>query len=188
MIWRFIPGFNDDYMMTKDGHVKHLLSGKVLEALPITIHGEMGVLMKNSDQFYRLILVDDLLCLTYPELFKKAEEVAVLCYHCHKPISQSLENGRWYHAKNRISCDNDVTHAKPGESWVLGQNQTEVELTAKQKAFLNELEEPEETANWVDEKIREGRDQIIIKNGRQMTFNGADVIQAVAAYIEGLIK
>ena len=119
MSWRFIPGFNDDYTMTKEGNVKHLLSGKVLESMSITIHGEMGVLMKNSDQFWKLIPVHDLLCLTYPELYQKATEVAVLCAHCSEPIGQSIENGRWYHAKGRISCKDRVTHAKPGETWEL---------------------------------------------------------------------
>lgn len=187
MIWRFIPGFNDDYMMTKDGRVKHLMKGEILEEIPVTVHGEMGYLMKNSDHFYRLIRTNDLLCLTYPEFYKKSEEYAVLCANCKDTIFQSIENGRWYHKKGVTACKDDITHAKPGESWILSQN-TDVDLNDKQKAFLDNLEDPEEMANWVDEKIREGRDQIIIKNGRQMTFNGADVIRAVATYLERLIK
>jgi hypothetical protein len=119
MIWRFIPGFNDDYMMTKDGQVKHLMKGQVLEAMPINNNGELGVLMKNSDQFWILVPVHDLLCLTYPEFHKKAVEYAVMCFHCKEPIGQSIENNRWYHAKDRISCKDSVTHAKPGETWEL---------------------------------------------------------------------
>ena len=119
MSWRFIPGFNDDYMMTKDGNVKHLFSGKVLEPLSITFHGEMGVLMMNSDMFWRLIPVHDLLCLTYPEEYQKATQVAVLCAHCKQPIGENIENGRWYHVRDRISCVDDITHAKPGETWEL---------------------------------------------------------------------
>ena len=116
MIWRFIPGFNDDYMMTKERHVKHLMSGNVLESMPINHNGELGYLMKNSDQFWRLILEHDLLCLTWPEFYKKGVEYAVFCANCKDTIYQSLENGRWYHKKGVTACKDDITHARPGRT------------------------------------------------------------------------
>ena len=69
MIWRFIPGFGDNYMMTKDGQVKHLISGKVLDLLIITEGGKKGYLMKDG-VVWKLVRLGDLFKSTYPELKK----------------------------------------------------------------------------------------------------------------------
>lgn len=59
-----------------------------------------------------------------------------------------------------------------------------MELEDRQKKFLDEIEDPVAMRTWLLAKIEEGRDRVVIKNGRQMTFTGVDVIKAAAEYLD----
>jgi hypothetical protein len=52
-------------------------------------------------------------------------------------------------------------------------------LTDKQKAFLDNLEEPEWTVQWMAERLAAGEERLTIKNGRQLTFKGKDIESAI---------
>jgi hypothetical protein len=56
-------------------------------------------------------------------------------------------------------------------------------LTPKQEEFLDELEEPVETAAWLQEKLAEGLSYVVIKNGRQMTFRSQETMRDMVEYL-----
>lgn len=58
-----------------------------------------------------------------------------------------------------------------------------MELTDKQKVYLDDVEEPLDVAAWALRMIREGYTSGVIKNGRQMTFRGTATLKAVADYL-----
>ena len=56
-------------------------------------------------------------------------------------------------------------------------------LTDKQKAYLDDLEEPEDVGQWMAERYAAGERRLTIKNVRQMTFKDQDIEKAVR-YLE----
>ena len=56
-------------------------------------------------------------------------------------------------------------------------------LTDKQKAFLDDLEEPAEVGQWMAERHAAGEERLTIKNGRQLTFKGPSIASAIR-YLE----
>lgn len=58
-----------------------------------------------------------------------------------------------------------------------------MDLNDKQKAFLDDCEDPAVLALWMLERYHEGYDHLVIKNGQQMTFRGPDLMRAAGDYL-----
>lgn len=56
-------------------------------------------------------------------------------------------------------------------------------LTDKQRAYLDDLEDPAGVGQWMAERRAAGEERLTIKNVRQMTFKDSDIEKAIR-YLE----
>lgn len=63
-----------------------------------------------------------------------------------------------------------------------------MELTDKQKAYLDNCSEPEGVAAYALQIIREGGTYLVVRDGRQMTFRGIATLKAVADYLLDVVR